>query len=219
MQKTVHNGCKENSRSVRAVIYDPLGTNDQLIASFSDFKHRFLGTASWIWAKLDPQYCKSQQVALLLVLCVCPPYIFPFLLLPSVSRKFMLAIVFHLKLILFLKTRLWAKISDLGYYEQMRWEDIQLWAVSGLPNPDQEEIKGMDYDNLNIDESPSILAITTMYQPTEQGWNKGLAIFSDLYVSSSFFCIINPWGSVLLEVQGCIYTIYIYSYIVTYIFD
>ena len=51
----------------------------------------------------------------------------------------------------------------------MRWEDIQLWAVSGLPNPDQEEIKGMDYDNLNIDESPSILAITTMYQPTEQG--------------------------------------------------
>ena len=101
----------------------------------------------------------------------------------------------------------------------MRWEDIQLWAVSGLPNPDQEEIKGMDYDNLNIDESPSILAITTMYQPTEQGWNKGLAIFSDLYVSSSFFYIINQWGSVLLEVQGCIYTIYIYSYIVTYIFD
>ena len=204
MQKTVHNGCKENSRSVRAVIYDPLGTNDQLIASFSDFKHGVLGTVSWIWAKLDPQYCKSQQVALLLVLCVCPPYIFPFLLLPSVSRKFMLAIVFHLKLILFLKTRLWAKISDLGYYEQMRWEDIQLWAVSGLPNPDQEEIKGMDYDNLNIDESPSILAITTMYQPTEQGWNKGLAIFSDLYVSSSFFYIINKWGSVLLEVQGCI---------------
>ena len=78
MQKTVHNGCKENSRSVRAVIYDPLGTNDQLIASFSDFKHGVLGTVSWIWAKLDPQYCKSQQVALLLVLCVCPLYIFPF---------------------------------------------------------------------------------------------------------------------------------------------
>ena len=72
MQKTVHNGCKENSRSVRAVIYDPLGTNDQLIASFSDFKHRVLGAVSWIWAKLDPQYCKSQQVALLFkVVCVC----------------------------------------------------------------------------------------------------------------------------------------------------
>ena len=89
----------------------------------------------------------------------------------------MLPIVFHLKIILFLKTRvcqnilpcaLQCEISDSGY-EQMRWEDIQLWAVSGLPNPDQEEIKGMDYDNLNIDESPSILAITTMYQPTEQG--------------------------------------------------
>ena len=66
MQKTVHNGCNENSRSVRAVIYDPLGTNDQLIASFSDFKHGVLGTVSWIWAKLDPQYCKSQEVALLL---------------------------------------------------------------------------------------------------------------------------------------------------------
>ena len=78
MQKTVHNGCKENSRSVRAVIYDPLGTNDQLIASFSDFKHGVLGTASLIWAKLDLQYRKSQQVALFLVLCVCPLYIFPF---------------------------------------------------------------------------------------------------------------------------------------------
>ena len=95
MQKTVHNGCKENSRSVRAVIYDPLGTNDQLIASFSDFKHRVLGTVPWIWAKLDPQYCKSQQVVLLLVLCVCHVYIFPFLSFFFVSRQFMLAIVFH----------------------------------------------------------------------------------------------------------------------------
>ena len=89
-----------------------------------------------------------------------------------------------LSLILFLKTRVWAQYISLCFasYEQMRWEDIQLWAVSGLPTADQEEIKGMDYDNLNIDESPSILAITTMYQPTEKGWNKRLAIFSDLYV-------------------------------------